>query len=95
MAFTPIQKTMARVLKRFNIRDLESLKIFAAWERIAGEKLAAHCQPVRIARGVLYVEVDDPIWLAQLKYMKVDIQHKITETLQKETVKDIRFFLKS
>lgn len=95
MAFTPIQKTMARVLKRFNIRDLESLKIFAAWERIAGEKLAAHCQPVRIVRGVLYVEVDDPIWLAQLKYMKVDIQNKITETLQKETVKDIRFFLKS
>ncbi len=94
MAFTPIQKTLARVLKGFNIKDLESIKIFAIWDRIAGEKLAAHCQPVRIDRGILYVEVDDPIWLAQLKYMKIDIQNKITDTLEKETLKDIRFYLK-
>ncbi|MBP1749286.1 MAG: hypothetical protein H6Q52_1825 [Deltaproteobacteria bacterium] len=94
MAFIPIQKTLARVLKGFNIKDLESIKIFAIWDRIAGEKLSAHCQPVRIDRGVLYVEVDDPLWLAQLRYMKVDIQNKITETLEKETVKDVRFYLK-
>jgi predicted nucleic acid-binding Zn ribbon protein len=95
MAFTPIQKTLARVLKGLNIKDLESIKIFALWDRIAGEKLAAHCQPVRVTRGILYVEVDDPIWLAQVKYMKADIQAKITEALQKEAIKDVRFFLKS
>ena len=94
MAFTSIQKTLARVLKGFNIKDLDSIKIFGIWDRIAGEKLAAHCQPVRIDRGVLYIEVDDPIWLAQLKYMKIDIQNKIADTLQKETLKDIRFYLK-
>ena len=63
MAFTPIQKTLARVLKGFNIKDLESIKIFAIWDRIAGEKLAAHCQPARIDRGILYVAVDDPYGL--------------------------------
>jgi predicted nucleic acid-binding Zn ribbon protein len=95
MAFTPIQKTLARVLKGLNIKDLESIKIFALWDRIAGEKLAAHCQPVRIDRGILYVEVDDPIWLAQVKYMKADILAKITEALQKEAIKDVRFYLRS
>jgi len=95
MAFTPIQKTLARVLKGLNIKDLESIKIFALWDRIAGEKLAAHCQPVRIDRGILYVEVDDPIWLAQVKYMKADIHAKITEALQKEAIKDVRFYLRS
>ncbi len=93
--FTPIQKTLAKVLRGFNIKDLESIKIFTIWDRIAGEKLAAHCQPVRIDRGVLYIEVDDPIWLAQLRYMKTDIQAKIAEMLEKETIKDVRFYLKS
>ncbi len=95
MAFTPIQKTLTKVLKRFHVKDIESIRIFAAWDRIAGEKLAAHCQPVRIDRSILYVEVDDPIWLAQLKYMKLDIQARITEFLEKETIKDVRFFLKT
>ena len=94
MAFTPIQKTLAKILKGMHIKDLESIKIFAMWDRVAGEKLAAHCQPVRIQRGILYVEVDDPIWLAQVKYMKADIHNKITGALQNEPIKDIRFYLK-
>jgi len=95
MAFTPIQKTLAKVLKGFRIKDLDSIKIFAIWDRVAGEKLAGHCQPVRINRGILYVEVDDPIWLAQVKYMKVNILNKITDALGNETIKDVRFYLKS
>jgi predicted nucleic acid-binding Zn ribbon protein len=94
MAFTSLQKTLAKVLKGYRINDLESIKVFAIWGKIAGEKMAAHCQPVRIDRGILYVEVDDPVWLTQLRYMKVDIQNKIEETLQKDSIKDIRFYLK-
>jgi predicted nucleic acid-binding Zn ribbon protein len=94
MAFIPLQKTLAKVLKGYRINDIESIKLFAVWDKIAGEKLAAHCQPVRIDRGILYVEVDDPLWLTQLRYMKIDIQTRIEEILQKNSVKDVRFFLK-
>ncbi|OPX99971.1 MAG: hypothetical protein A4E60_02554 [Syntrophorhabdus sp. PtaB.Bin047] len=94
MAFTPLQKTLTKVLKGYRINDLESIRLFAMWDRIAGEKMASHCQPVRITRGTLFVEVDDPLWLTQLKYMKADIQAKIEEILQKDSVKDIRFYLK-
>ncbi|MDD3846428.1 MAG: DUF721 domain-containing protein [Syntrophorhabdaceae bacterium] len=94
MAFISLQKTLAKVLKGYRINDLESIKLFAMWDRIAGEKMASHCQPVRIDRGILYVEVDDPMWLTQLRYMKIDIQARIAEIIQKDSVKDIRFFLK-
>lgn len=94
MAFVPIQKTLGKILKGLHISDLESIKLFAAWDGIAGEKLAAHCQPVRITKGILFVEVDDPLWLTQLRYMKLDIQAKIKETLQNESVKDVKFYLK-
>ncbi|MHB8109302.1 MAG: DUF721 domain-containing protein [Syntrophorhabdaceae bacterium] len=94
MAFSPLQKTLAKVLKGLHLTALDSIKIFGLWDSIAGEKLAVHCQPIRISKGILFVEVDDPIWLTQLKYMKLDIQTKITEAMEKETVKDIRFYLK-
>lgn len=94
MAFISLQKTLAKVLKGYRINDLESIRLFATWDRIVGEKMASHCQPVRITRGILYVEVDDPLWLTQLRYMKIDIQTRIEETLQKDSVKDMRFYLK-
>jgi len=94
MAFTPLQKTLAKVLKGYRINDIESVRLFAMWDRIAGEKMASHCQPVRITRGILYVEVDDPLWLTQLRYMKIDIEARIAEILEKDSVKDIRFYLK-
>lgn len=95
MAFTPLQKTLAKVLKGYHINDMESIRVFSLWPRIVGEKMADHCQPVRITGGILYVEVDDPVWLTQLRYMKIDIQEKIEEKLKKDILKDIRFFLKN
>lgn len=95
MALTPLQKTLARVLKGYRINDLESIKVFSLWRQIVGEKMADHCQPARISGGILYVEVDDPIWLTQLRYMKIDIQEKIAERLKKDVINDVRFFLKN
>lgn len=95
MAFTPLQKTLAKVLKGYRINDMESIRVFSLWKEIVGEKMAGHCQPVRITGGILYVEVDDPVWLTQLRYMKIDIQEKIEEKLKKNVLKDIRFFLKN
>jgi predicted nucleic acid-binding Zn ribbon protein len=50
---------------------------------------------VRTTDRILYVEVDDPLWLAQLKYMKLDIIDKIDTSIREGLFKDIRFFLKS
>ncbi len=95
MAFTALQGTLKKILKRHNIRDLEEVKIFSAWELIVGQKTARHTRPVRTADGILYIEVDDPLWLSQLKYMKPDILDRIEETIHKDIYKDIRFFLKN
>jgi len=93
MAFTPLQKTLAKVLKGYRINDIESIKIFSLWKGIVGEKMAEHSRPARITNGILYVEVDDPLWLTQLRYMKIDIQEKIEQSLKKKMLKDVRFFL--
>ena len=95
MAFVPLRVSLAKILKKHNIKDLDETKVYSSWPRIVGEKMAAHATPVRTTQKVLYVEVDDPLWLSQLKYMKIDIMEKIETTVKEGFIKDIRFFLKN
>ena len=94
MAFVPLKSTLGRILRDHNIKDLEEIKIFSAWKNIAGERMAMRTRPTNISNRILYVEVDDPLWLSQLKYMKQDIIGKINLIIKKDLFKDVRFFLK-
>jgi predicted nucleic acid-binding Zn ribbon protein len=95
MAFVPLKSTLGRILRNHNIKDLEEVKIFSAWNDIAGERMATHTRPTNISNRILFVEVDDPLWLSQLKYMKQDIIEKLDTKIKPGLFKDIRFFLKS
>lgn len=95
MPFVSLQKTLTKVLKEKKITgDLDLFRIFPMWNDIVGDKTAQHTRPVRIKDRILYVEVDDPMWLTQLKYMKIDILEKIDMKIKKGAFKDLRFFLK-
>jgi predicted nucleic acid-binding Zn ribbon protein len=95
MAFVSLKGALGRVLRDYNIKDLEEIKIFSAWNDIVGEKMASHTRPSNINNRILYIEVDDPLWLSQLKYMKQDIIDKIDIRIKTGLFKDVRFFLKS
>ena len=61
---------------------------------IVGQKVAAQTQPSRISGSVLYVEVHDHLWLAQLKYMKGDMLKRIERAMKPSLFTDLKFFLK-
>jgi predicted nucleic acid-binding Zn ribbon protein len=95
MPFFALKKVVQRVLREYNFtEDIDAYRVFSLWEDIVGEKMADHTKPVRINERILYVEVDDPLWLTQLKYMKVDILNKIDMRIKKGVFKDVRFYLK-
>ena len=95
MPFVPLQKTLAKVLKEKKMTgDLDLFRVFPMWSDVVGDKTAQHARPARIKDRILYVEVDDPMWLTQLKYMKGDILEKIDMKIKKDAFKDLRFFLK-
>lgn len=95
MAFTSIKQALENVLKEYEITgDMEVYKIFHLWDGIVGDKTARHTKPVRVNDAVLFVEVDDPLWLTQLRYMKTDIMEKIDARVRKGVLKDLRFYLK-
>jgi predicted nucleic acid-binding Zn ribbon protein len=96
MAFSTVRGVVERVLKKYRLTgDLDAYKVFHMWNDLVGDRIASHTRPVRIDRDTLFVEVDDPLWLTQLKYMKLDLLSKIDMTIKKGAIKDVRFYLKN
>ena len=48
---------------------LRGARIHSAWPEIAGEELARHVRPVRLAGGVLVVRAESPAWATQVRYL--------------------------
>ncbi len=96
MAFTDVRGVVERVLKKYRLNgDIDAYRIFQVWNDLVGERIVAHAKPSRLDGQFLYVEVDDPLWLTQLKYMKQDILGKIDSAIKKGAIKDLRFYLKT
>jgi predicted nucleic acid-binding Zn ribbon protein len=96
MAFTSVKNVLDLVLGDQNLSGgIEAYRVFDKWEQIVGKKVGDHTRPVRITRDILYVEVNDHLWLAQLRYMKNDMLRKLDRSLKPGLFKDLKFFLKN
>ncbi len=95
MPFIPLKKVLETVMQERELAcDTEAYRVFFQWPEIAGRKVAEHTRPTRVKDGVLYLEVDDHLWLAQLKYMKKDLLEKIGRAIKPGLFNDLKFFLK-
>ena len=48
------------------------------WEDAVGAQIAANARPTRLSDGVLFVEVDEPGWATQLRYLEAQLIERIT-----------------
>lgn len=95
MPFTPLKNILETILREQAFRgDIEAYRVFSEWGQIVGEHVAAHTTPARVTGKFLYIEVDDHLWLAQLKYMKADMLKKIDRAVKPGLFEDLKFFLK-
>lgn len=54
--------------------------VFGRWEEAVGDALAAHVQPVKLDGATLVVQVDDPAWATQLKFLDATLKQRLAET---------------
>ncbi|HOT41424.1 MAG TPA: DUF721 domain-containing protein [Syntrophorhabdaceae bacterium] len=95
MSFIPVGSILGKVLKQCRLTDdLDAYKVFTVWEDIVGSKIAIHARPSKIKGKILYVEVDDPLWHAQIKYMKRDIIGRLETFIKKGVFQDVKFYLR-
>lgn len=53
--------------------------VFGRWDEAVGAQVAAHVRPVKLDEGVLLVEVDDPAWATQVKFLAPTITQRLDE----------------
>lgn len=77
----PLTAALDRVMR--GLRGGESRRsvggVFGRWEEAVGPALAAHVRPVRLERGTLLVEVDDPAWATQLRFLADDVRARLRD----------------
>ena len=60
---------------------LRGARVFEAWPEIAGDELARHVEPVRLAGGVLVVRAESPAWATQVSYLAPQLLQRANEVL--------------
>jgi hypothetical protein len=53
--------------------------VFGKWSEAVGEAVAAHVQPVKLDGTTLIVEVDDPAWATQLRFLEATVCARLAE----------------
>lgn len=71
--------------------DLHS--IFLKWKELVREEMSEHAQPLKIERGVLWLEVANSSWLQQFQYEKLELLDTLNRSLRLSSLKNIKMVL--
>ena len=73
----------------------EDARIWEVWENVVGTHIARYARPSWIRQGRLRVEVSDPIWLQELRFVGEDIRGRLNRQLDRDAVSKLEFRLAS
>lgn len=70
----PISSSIDRVLKALRGGDRRTtVTVFSRWAEIVGEPVCHHVKPIKLDGGTLIVEVDEPAWATEMKFLETDL----------------------
>ena len=95
MPFTPLKTILESVMRERDFTDdIEAYRVFGSGT-LSSERGSLPIQGPCGWRSMLYVEVDDHLWFAQLKYMKADMLQRIERAMKTGVFKDLKSFLRA
>ena len=63
-----------RLLHSLGSPNLDAVSgVFGLWNDLVGDQVAQHVTPIKLDRGRLLIEVDDPAWSTHMKFLERDI----------------------
>lgn len=72
-------------------RKLDQHRVFIDWQSLVDETTAAHSQPLKVVKDVLWLEVENSSWMQQLQYQKFYLLETLNQYLKISRFSDIRF----
>ncbi len=72
-------------------KQVDLYSLFSKWDQIVDKVTAEHARPLKIVRGVFWVEVDTSSWIHQLQFEKLHILEKLNAELEFSKLQDVKF----
>ena len=86
----PIGDAMARVRRELGTPEPSQFEqIRDSWPELVGDSLAEHSAPLHLRSGVLRIQVDDPAWAGQFRYLADSLVAALTERVPGAGVREI------
>lgn len=77
----PVAEGLAAVISALRGPDVSTVRgVFGGWAEAVGPQVAAHATPIRLDGTVLRVEVDEPGWATQLRFLEADLLARLAST---------------
>jgi len=74
----PISSALDGVVRSLRGPSREAVGgLFGRWNEAVGEQVAKHVTPRKLDEGTLIVEVDDPAWATQVKFLTPMITERL------------------
>lgn len=66
-----------------------TVSVFRSWDDAVGASVAAHARPIALDDGRLLVEVDQPGWATQLRYLSATLIERLDAVIGAGVVRSI------
>ncbi|MCD5383697.1 DUF721 domain-containing protein [candidate division WOR-3 bacterium] len=91
-----IKDVLPKVLSSLGIKEgVERRKAILVWDKVVGREIRTHTKPRYVRGKKIWVDVDDPIWIQQLSFLKPKILKKLNREIGGEHIVDLIFKLRS
>jgi hypothetical protein len=89
----PIASVMPGILKELGLEErLSHLEVLKVWNNLMDPRIVAHAQPVGLAKGTLFVNVDSSAWLDEIvRYRRREILTRLQHIFGRELIARISF----
>ena len=88
-----IRDSLLRLFKSLGMQDrFEENLAIAFWDTTVGKEIAQHTEPFKVAKGIMFVKVDNDVWRNELAFYKHEIIQKLNQKLGKRAIQEIKFY---
>lgn len=70
---------LERLLSGLGAESNDMIELVERWPAVVGDSVASHSRPLKVAEGHLVVEVDDPRWATQMRFLESSIVSAASE----------------
>ncbi len=74
-------------------KQLDLYSIFPRWQELVGAEISEYARPLKVVRGILWIEVENSSWLQQMQFEKMQLLDVLNQALRLNRLDDIKMVL--